>query len=102
MTDWPFTLEEIEVVAKKRNNHQSVLQMIADRGDYLLTGAVFCLLLIMMVPLPPFILDILLASSVTVSLLMFITVLVAQRPLDISVFDDRDAAIAWLLQSGER
>ena len=72
-------------MAKKRNQ-QSVLQMIADRGDYLLTGAVFALLLIMMVPLPPFILDILLASSVTMSLLMFITVLVAQRPLDISVF----------------
>jgi flagellar biosynthesis protein FlhA len=47
---------------------------------------VFGLLLVMVVPLPPMLLDVLLAGSISLALLLFLGVLYVMRPVDFSVF----------------
>ncbi|MBX2796560.1 MAG: flagellar biosynthesis protein FlhA [Myxococcales bacterium] len=62
------------------------LQQLRTQGDALLAVGVFGLLGIMVVPLPPILLDMLLAGSICLALLLFLTALYAQRPVDFSVF----------------
>ncbi|MEZ4235187.1 MAG: flagellar biosynthesis protein FlhA [Myxococcota bacterium] len=59
---------------------------IAAQGDMLLAGGVFALLAIMLLPLPPFAIDFLITSSITASLLLFLSVLTVRRPVDLSSF----------------
>jgi flagellar biosynthesis protein FlhA len=55
-------------------------------GDALLAFGVFAVVAIMMVPLPPLVLDLLLAGSITLSLLIFLVALYTRKPVDFSVF----------------
>ncbi|MFK7930884.1 MAG: flagellar biosynthesis protein FlhA [Myxococcota bacterium] len=64
----------------------SFLQRMQSNGDYLLAASVLGLLVIMLAPLPAWLLDILLAGSIGLSLLLFLTTLNAKRPVDFSLF----------------
>ncbi len=55
-------------------------------SDVLLAVGGFCLLAIMVVPIPPFALDLLIAVSFSIAMLVLLTVLYVKRPLDFSVF----------------
>ena len=55
-------------------------------SDVLLAAGGFFLLGVMVVPLPPFVLDVLIAASFSLALLVFLSVLYVRRPLDLSVF----------------
>ena len=62
------------------------LQRIQSNGDYLLAGSVLGLLIIMLAPMPAWLLDILLAGSIGLSLLLFLTTLSMKRPVDFTLF----------------
>jgi flagellar biosynthesis protein FlhA len=64
----------------------SRLDRLRDHGDLLLAGGVFGLLAIMLVPLPPFAIDALIVASISVSLLLFLSVLSVKRPVELSAF----------------
>jgi len=64
----------------------TVLGRLRNQGDYLLAAGVFGLLVVILVPLPPPILDLLLASSISLSLLLFLVTFYVKKPVDFSVF----------------
>lgn len=64
----------------------SLMDRIRAQGDFLLAGGVLGLLAIMLVPLPPVLLDMLLAASIALSLFLFLGALYAKKPVDFSVF----------------
>ncbi len=68
------------------NNENSILARLRSQGDFLLAGGVFALMAIMVVPLPTIILDVLLAFSISASLLLFLSVLYVKKPVELSVF----------------
>ncbi len=59
---------------------------IRANADALLALGVFAVVAIMMVPLPPIVLDLMLAASITVSLLIFLVAIYTRRPVEFSVF----------------
>jgi flagellar biosynthesis protein FlhA len=63
-----------------------MLERLRTQGDTVLAGVAVALLAIVIVPLPPFILDMLLACSIGSAVLMFLAVLMARRPVELSVF----------------
>ena len=63
-----------------------MLASLRRNGDALLAVGVFGVLAIMMVPLPPLVLDLLLAGSITVSLLIFLVAIYTKKPVEFSVF----------------
>ena len=56
------------------------------QSDLMLAGGLFGLMAIILIPLHTAILDLLLATSLTVSLLLFLAVMYVKRPVDFSVF----------------
>lgn len=56
------------------------------RSEILLAGTFFWILALLVVPLPPFALDLLLSLSLTLSILILLISLYTQRPLELSVF----------------
>ncbi len=60
--------------------------MTARRDEMVLAGAFFWILALLVVPLPPTALDFMLSLSFSVSLLVLLVALSAERPLDFSVF----------------
>jgi flagellar biosynthesis protein FlhA len=67
-------------------NPAELFAQIKKYGDFLLAGTVFALLAIMVIPLPPMVLDMLLACSITISLLIFLAALSVKKPVDLSIF----------------
>ncbi len=61
-------------------------ERLQDQGDAMLAMGLFGLLGIMVVPLPPVLLDVLLALSICFSLLLFLGALYANKPIEFSVF----------------
>ncbi len=64
----------------------SFMASVRANGDVALAGGVFGMLALLMVPLPPLMLDIFLALSITLSLLIFLVSLYVKRPVDFSSF----------------
>lgn len=64
----------------------SWMSRLADQGDLLLASGVFGLLGIMLIPLPPWAIDILITFSISGSLLLFLSVLSVRRPVELSSF----------------
>ncbi len=64
----------------------TLLRRVRANGDVALAAGVFGMLAILMVPLPPLMLDVLLAISITVSLLVFLVSLYVVKPVDFSAF----------------
>lgn len=56
------------------------------RGDIIFALAIVCILVALILPMPPWLLDISLALSVAFSVLILMTVLFLERPLDLSTF----------------
>ena len=55
-------------------------------GDIVLAGVLFGVLAIVLVPMPPVLMDVLIASSICLSLLMLLVTLYVHRPVEFSVF----------------
>jgi flagellar biosynthesis protein FlhA len=64
----------------------TIVDRIRDQGDFVLAGGVIGLVGIMLVPLPPFLLDLLLSSSIALALLLFLGAMYARKPVEFSVF----------------
>ncbi|TLS78437.1 flagellar biosynthesis protein FlhA [Mariprofundus erugo] len=62
------------------------LQRIGRQPDILLAVAVLAVLLVMMVPLPTWLMDVMLAANITVGILILLTSLYVLKPLEFSVF----------------
>ena len=62
------------------------LRRLSARPDILLAVAVMGILAVLMVPLPPIVLDLLLAISIIVSVLILMTALFIENPMEFSVF----------------
>ncbi|MDQ6993370.1 MAG: flagellar biosynthesis protein FlhA [Mariprofundus sp.] len=62
------------------------MQRIGRQPDILLAIAVLGILLVMMVPLPNWLMDVLLAANITVGILILLTSLYVLKPLEFSVF----------------
>ncbi len=58
----------------------------AKQGDFLLAGGVVLILFMMLIPLPTFFLDIMLCVSISISLLVLITTMFMNSPLEFSIF----------------
>ncbi|MCS7016328.1 MAG: flagellar biosynthesis protein FlhA [Gemmatales bacterium] len=58
----------------------------AQRSEWALASAMLGVLVVLLVPLPPFLIDLLLASNFALTLLVLLVVLAAKEPLDFSVF----------------
>lgn len=71
-----------ESIAVKR----SVLSSITKGSSAMLAIGVIGILLVMLVPLPTFVLDILLSFSITVSIIILLMSMYVMKPLDFSVF----------------
>ncbi len=64
----------------------SDLSQIAKRGDLLLAVGVLTILVVLILPLPPVILDLFLAVSIIISVLILMTALFIHSPLEFSAF----------------
>lgn len=64
----------------------SMIQMIQKSGEVLVAISMIALLGVMLIPLPAFLLDLLLSLSIAFSVVILITSVYIQKPLDFSVF----------------
>ncbi len=62
------------------------IQMIQQRGDILIAIGVVSILGVMILPVPSFILDILLSFSISLAIVILVTGIYIRKPLDFSVF----------------
>jgi len=62
------------------------LQRIGNQPDIILAIAVLGILLVMMVPLPTWLMDVLLAANITMGILILLTSIYVTKPLEFSVF----------------
>lgn len=62
------------------------MRQLLAHGDVLVAVASIGILLVMLVPIPPLVLDLLLAVNITLALLIFVIALYILRPLELSVF----------------
>jgi len=62
------------------------LQRIGKQPDVLLATSVLAVLLVMMIPLPTWLMDIMLAANITIGILILLTSLYVLKPLEFSVF----------------
>ncbi|MBF0492087.1 MAG: flagellar biosynthesis protein FlhA [Deltaproteobacteria bacterium] len=63
-----------------------VRNILREGGDLFLVLAVMGIVLLMVLPIPPFFMDIFLVFSISLSILIFLVALYAYKPLDFSVF----------------
>ena len=64
----------------------SVISTLQERGDIIVAVAVVSVLGIMILPIPPFLLDILLSFSISLSVVILVSAITIRRPLDLSAF----------------
>ena len=65
---------------------QKALKGIMGQSDFILAGGVVIILFVMLIPLPPFILDLMLSLSISLSLLILITAMFILSPLEFAIF----------------
>ncbi len=66
--------------------NNSLLRSIGNNSDIVLAVAVICIIGLMIIPLPPVILDVLLAANIAFAILILMVSLYITNPLEISVF----------------
>ncbi len=64
----------------------NILSRLTKHTDILVAVGVIGILIVMILPMPPFFLDILLATNISLSVIILLTTMYLQRPLDFSVF----------------
>jgi flagellar biosynthesis protein FlhA len=74
-------------------------ERFARQGDLMLTGGVVTILLVMLVPLPTIILDLMLCLSISLSLVILVTSMFMLSPLEFSIFPSL-MLVATLLRLG--
>jgi flagellar biosynthesis protein FlhA len=62
------------------------LRKLSAHGDVLLAGVVIMILALMIIPLPPVLLDVLLTLNITLSILLLMVAMYITHPLELSVF----------------
>ena len=75
-----------ETASVNKDSPLGWIDRVRSQSDLALAGVGFFLLAIMVVPLPPVVLDMLLACSFSLSLLVFLSTLYVKRAVDLSVF----------------
>ncbi|MFT4980088.1 MAG: flagellar biosynthesis protein FlhA, partial [Myxococcota bacterium] len=68
------------------SSQPTLLERLKGQGDLLTTGALLSFLVIMIIPLPPVIMDFLLACSIASALLMLLVTFYVEKPVKFSVF----------------
>jgi flagellar biosynthesis protein FlhA len=66
--------------------NNSILKMLGRNSDVILAASVLLILGMMIIPLPPVILDVLLAANIAIAILILMVSLYITHPLEISVF----------------
>ena len=74
------------VTARSGGFDWNALTKLFVRGEYALGLGVMALVMMLIIPIPPFLLDFLLAISITLSVLILMTALLIQKPLEFSAF----------------
>ncbi|MBF0553398.1 MAG: flagellar biosynthesis protein FlhA [Nitrospirae bacterium] len=64
----------------------NILKLIRERAEIFVSIGVVAILVVMIIPLPPILLDLLLALSISISVMTLIISVYVQKPLDFSVF----------------
>ncbi|MDQ6974566.1 MAG: FHIPEP family type III secretion protein, partial [Mariprofundaceae bacterium] len=64
----------------------STLKSVGRHTDVMLAAGVLGILLIMMVPLPLWLMDVLLAFNIAIALMILLTSIYVLRPMDFSIF----------------
>ena len=64
----------------------SVIEQIQKRGDVIVALAVVSVVGVMVLPVPPFILDLMLSFSISLSIVILVSAVYIKKPLDLSVF----------------
>lgn len=64
----------------------NLLQLINQRGDIIIAVSMVSVLGVMILPVPPFVLDMLLSFSISLSIVILVTGVYVKRPLELSVF----------------
>lgn len=82
MADETTTTAEANPFAGARN----ILNIVAKRGDIMMALAVVAILVVLILPLPTWLLDASLAFSITFSVLILMTALFIERPLEFNTF----------------
>ncbi|MGI4755497.1 MAG: flagellar biosynthesis protein FlhA [Janthinobacterium lividum] len=67
-------------------NSKSFLTFLNSFGDWAVPLAAVCMIFVLLVPLPPFVLDLLLTGSIAISVLVLLTAIQVLRPVQFSVF----------------
>jgi flagellar biosynthesis protein FlhA len=62
------------------------IPFLTNNSDMILAGGVVCILIFMVMPLPTFLLDLLLVFNITISLVILLVAMYLQRPLELSSF----------------
>ena len=62
------------------------IPFLTKNSDITLAGAVVCILVFMVIPLPTMLLDLLLVFNITLSLVILMVAMYLQRPLELSSF----------------
>lgn len=62
------------------------MKMLSKNSDFVLAGGVILILAMMIIPLPPLMLDVLLATNITIAILILTVSMYITHPLELSVF----------------
>ena len=73
-------------LAEFHRNILPQLRLVVRQGDLMLAGGVLAILVVLILPLPALVLDLCLALSVTLSVLILLTALFIEKPLEFSAF----------------
>ncbi len=68
------------------NSQPRIVSLFTKNPDMILAGGVLVIMALLLIPLPPFLLDLLLATNITISVLTLILSLYLMSPLDFSSF----------------
>jgi flagellar biosynthesis protein FlhA len=66
--------------------NDSLLQKLGKNGDVFLAVGVIAIIAVMIIPIPTFLLDILLSTNITVAIILLMVSMYLSKPLDLSVF----------------
>lgn len=77
---------EGQILQRNQPFQQKVLGLFTKNPDMILAGGVLIVMALLLIPLPPFMLDILLALNITISVLTLLIALYLLTPLDFSSF----------------
>jgi flagellar biosynthesis protein FlhA len=76
----------MEATRPKRFFDSAPMQMLSKNTDFVLAGSVILILAMMIIPLPPMVLDVLLAANITIAILLLTVSMYIMHPLELSVF----------------